>query len=77
MMPAQELVARLRKKMGADSCQELTGVDFTNLNDAIAYFGTEGHERCMCRVADGAEEIARFLTELNERGDLFRPELKA
>jgi C_GCAxxG_C_C family probable redox protein len=76
MMPAQELVERLRKKMGADSCQELTGVDFTNLNDAVAFFGTEGHERCMCRVAEGAEEIARFLNELNERGDLFRPELK-
>ena len=76
MLPAQELVDRLRKKMGSASCRELTGVDFTDSNQAIAFFGTDGHEKCMCRVAEGAEEIALFLKDLNERGDLFRPEFK-
>jgi C_GCAxxG_C_C family probable redox protein len=76
MMPAQQLVARLREKLGSDSCRELTGVDWTDMNQAVTFFGTEGHEQCMCRVADAAEEIALFLNELNERGDLFRPELK-
>jgi hypothetical protein len=27
-------------------------------------------------VAEGAEEVALFLKDLNERGDLFRPEFK-
>ncbi len=76
MLPAQQLVDRLRKKMGSASCRELTGVDFTDMNQAIAFFGTEGHEKCMSRVREGAEEIALFLKELNERGDLFRPEFK-
>ena len=76
MLPAQELVDRLQKKMGSASCRELTGVDFTDMNQAIAFFGTEGHEKCMSRVAEGAEEIALFLKNLNERGDLFRPEFK-
>jgi C_GCAxxG_C_C family probable redox protein len=76
MAPAQELVDRLQKKMGSASCQELTGVDFTDMNQAIAFFGTEGYEKCMSWVAEGAEEIALFLKELNERGDLFRPEFK-
>ena len=76
MPPAQELVGRLQKKMGSASCQELTGVDFTDLNQAIGFFGTEEHEKCMSRVAEGAEEIALFLKNLNERGDLFRPEFK-
>jgi hypothetical protein len=62
--------------MGSASCRELTGVDFTDMNQAIAFFGTEGHEKCMSRVAEGAEEIALFLKNLNERGDLFRPEFK-
>ena len=76
MPPAQELVGRLQKKMGSASCRELTGVDFTDLNQAIAFFGTEEHEKCMSRVAEGAEEIALFLKDLDERGDLFRPEFK-
>ena len=76
MLPAQELVDLLRKKMGSASCRELTGVDFTNMSEAAAFFGTEGHERCSSWVADAAEEIALFLKELNERGDLFRPRLK-
>jgi C_GCAxxG_C_C family probable redox protein len=76
MLPAQELVDSLQKKMGSSSCRELTGVDFTDMNEAAAFFGTEGHEKCISRVAEGAEEIASFLKDLNERGDLFRPEFK-
>ena len=76
MPAAQELVGRLQKKMGSASCRELTGVDFTDLNQAIAFFGTEEHEKCMSRVAEGAEEIALFLKDLDERGELFRPEFK-
>jgi C_GCAxxG_C_C family probable redox protein len=76
MAPAQELVGRLQTKLGSASCRELTGVDFTNMNEAAAFFGTEGHERCASWVADAAGEIALFLKELDERGDLFRPRLK-
>lgn len=76
MGPAQEFVGRLEKKMGSASCREITGVDFTDMNQAIAFFGSEGHEECISRVAEGAEEIARFLKEVDERGDLFRPEFK-
>ena len=76
MLPAQELVDRLRQKLGSSSCRELTGVDFTDMNQAVAFFGTDGHEKCIRRVAEGAEEIASFLKDLNERGDLFRPEFK-
>jgi C_GCAxxG_C_C family probable redox protein len=76
MAPAQELVDLLQKKMGSASCRELTGVDFRDMNQAIAFFGTDEHEKCISRVAEGAEEIARFLKDLNERGDLFRPDFK-
>lgn len=76
MPPAQDLVDRLKKKMGSASCQELTGADFTDSNQAMAFFGSDEHEKCMSRVAEGAREIALFLKDLNERGDLFRPELK-
>lgn len=76
MAPAQELVDLLQKKLGSASCHELTGVDFRDMNQVIAFFGSEGHEKCMSRVEECAEEIARFLTNLNERGELFRPEFK-
>ena len=76
IMPAQELLSRLKKKMGAYSCQELTGVDFSDLNQAVAFMASEDYEKCRIRVAEGAEEIGRFLVELNERGELFRPDLK-
>ena len=76
MAPAQELVELLEKKLGSSSCRELTGVDFRDMNQVIAFFGSDGHEKCMSRVAEGAEEIARFLENLEERGDLFRPEFK-
>jgi len=76
MAPAQELVELLEKKLGSSSCRELTGVDFRDMNQVIAFFGSDGHEKCMSRVAEGAEDIARFLKNLEERGDLFRPEFK-
>lgn len=76
MAPAQELVKLLEEKMGSTSCRDLTGVDFRDMNQAIAFFGSDGHEKCMSRVAEGAAETARFLADLDERGDLFRPEFK-
>lgn len=76
MMPMQELVARLNRRLGSHSCRELTGVDFTDLDQAVRFFASDGHERCIARVAEGAEEIARFLQELNRRGQLFRPPLR-
>jgi hypothetical protein len=76
MGPAQELVTRLKKKLGSASCRELTGVDFTNMKEAGEFMGSEGPERCASWVGEAAGEIAVFLKELNERGDLFRPRLK-
>jgi C_GCAxxG_C_C family probable redox protein len=75
MLPMQELMARLNRRLGSHSCRELTGVDFTDLDQAIKFFASEGHEKCIARVADGAEEISIFLKELNERSQLFRPRL--
>ena len=37
---------------------------------------SEDYEKCRTRVEDGAEEIGRFLIELNGRGELFRPDMK-
>jgi len=71
--PGQELVRRLNGRLGSHSCRELTGVDFTDLNQAMAFHTSKDHDKCIARVADGAEEIAHFLIELNEKGDLFRP----
>jgi C_GCAxxG_C_C family probable redox protein len=76
IMPAQEMLSRVKNKIGAYSCKELTGADFSDLNQAIAFMASEDYEKCRTRVADGAEEIGRFLVELDERGGLFRPDLK-
>jgi C_GCAxxG_C_C family probable redox protein len=76
IMPTQELLSRLKNKIGSYSCQELTGADFSNLNQAIAFMSSEDYEKCRTRVADGAEQIGHFLVELNGRGVLFRPDLK-
>jgi C_GCAxxG_C_C family probable redox protein len=73
VLPAQELMARLNKRIGSHSCKELTGVDFTDLEQAIRFAASEESEKCVSMVADGAEEIGLFLKELNERGELFRP----
>ena len=72
-MPGQELIQRLNDKIGSHSCKELTGVDFTDLNEAVAFHASKAHEKCLTRVAVGAEEIALFIKELNQKGELFRP----
>jgi C_GCAxxG_C_C family probable redox protein len=71
-MPGQELIRRLNDKIGSHSCKELTGVDFTDLNAALAFHASKAHEKCFTRVADGAEEIALFIKELDQKGELFR-----
>jgi len=73
VLPAQELVRRLNGRIGSHSCRELTGVDFTDLNRAMEFLLSGEHETCIVRVGQGAGEIARFLKELEARGELFRP----
>ena len=72
-IPGQELIQRLNARIGSHSCRELTGVDFTDLNQALAFQASKEHEKCFARVADGAEEIALFIKELKQKGELFRP----
>jgi Putative redox-active protein (C_GCAxxG_C_C) len=74
VVPAQDLVKGLNKRLGSSSCKELTGVDFTDMEAAIQFYATGENQKCFDRVADGAEEIALFLKELEEGGQLFRPE---
>ncbi len=66
-MPAQELLSQLKNKLVAYSCKELTGADFSDLNQAIAFMASDGYEKCRTRVEEGAEEIGHFLVELKER----------
>ena len=70
--PAQELMMRLTKRLGSHSCKELTGVDFTDLNEAIRFYSSKEHEKCLERVEEGAYEIGLFLKGLEEKGELFR-----
>ena len=72
-IPGQDLIRRLNSRIGSHSCRELTGVDFTDLNQALAFHASKEHEKCFKRVADGAEEIALFINELKQKGELFRP----
>ena len=72
MTPAQDLIQRLDKRNGASSCKELTGVDFTDPEQAINFIVTNEIEKCHDRVRDGAEEIGLFLKELEAGGMLFR-----
>jgi hypothetical protein len=72
MMPAQDLIKRLDKRIGSSSCKELTGVDFTDAEQAINFVVTDEIVKCHDRVRDGAEEIGLFLQELEEGGMLFR-----
>ena len=71
-IPGQELIRRLNARIGSHSCKELTGVDFTDLNAAVAFHASKEHEKCFHRVGDGAEEIALFINALNQKGELFR-----
>lgn len=72
VVPSQDLVRMLSRRLGGHSCLDLTGVDFTDLEAALAYKLSPEHDRCINRVEDGAETIARCLQELQGRGDLFR-----
>lgn len=74
VVPAQDLVKRLNRRLGSSSCKELTGVDFTDMEAAIHFYAAGENKKCFDRVAEGAEEIALFLKELEEQGHLFRPE---
>ena len=69
----QDLIKRLNEKLGSDSCRELTGTDFTNLRQAASFRGSEEYERCIDRVREGAGEIAAFISEIAETGELFQP----
>jgi C_GCAxxG_C_C family probable redox protein len=73
VLPTQELIHRLNKKLGSHSCRELTGVDFTDLDQAMAFQSSEGHQQCISRVADGAEEIAKLISEKHDAGEVFYP----
>ncbi len=70
--PAQDLVRRLTTRLGSASCFELTGVDFTDLGQAMRFMASDEEQRCNTFVADGAEEIARFLQEAVADGRVFR-----
>ncbi len=72
ILPAHELITALNKRLGSHSCKELTGVDFTDLNQAMTFYATGENEKCIDRVAEGAEEIGLFLREKQEKGELFR-----
>lgn len=75
VQPAQELVSRLNQRLGSHSCRELTGVDFYDHQQAWAFYASDGHQKCIARVAEGAEEIASAIRKLHETGVLFRPVL--
>jgi hypothetical protein len=70
--PTQTMVRRLNRRIGGHACRELTGVDFTDLEQAMAYHGSGAAEECTRRIHDGAAEIARVLQELDAAGELFR-----
>ena len=72
VIPGQDLVKRLEKRLGSTSCKELSGVDFNDLSQAMQFMSSGENAKCFDHVADGAEEIARFLQELSEKGELFR-----
>lgn len=72
VVPAQELVRRLNRRLGSSSCRELTGVDFTDMEAAVRFYAAGENRKCFDRVAEGAEEIALALQELQAGGQLFR-----
>ena len=69
--PAQEMVRRINRRIGGHDCREMTGVDFTDLEQAMAYHGSPAAEACTRRIHDGAEEIALVLKDLDAAGELF------
>ncbi|MDJ0722921.1 MAG: C-GCAxxG-C-C family protein [Desulfobacterales bacterium] len=71
VQPAQKIVRRLDRRIGGHDCRQLTGVDFTDLEQAMAYHGSAAAEACTRRIHDGAEEIALVLKELDAAGELI------
>jgi len=71
VFPTQDLMRRLNGRLGSHSCKELTGVEFTDLEQAIAYRKSEAHQKCIARVADGAEEIAKLIKDKHLAGEIF------
>ena len=71
-VPAHELVTRLTRTLGSHSCKDLTGVDFADMNQAMNFYITGENKKCIDRVVRGAEEIACFLIEKQQSGELFR-----
>jgi arsenite methyltransferase len=71
VFPAQELIRILNGRLGSHSCLELTGMDFTDLEQAMAYSKSDGHQKCVARVADGAEEIAKLINDKYLAGEIF------
>jgi C_GCAxxG_C_C family probable redox protein len=71
VFPTQELIRRLNERLGSHSCKELTGVDFTNLEQAMAYRLSDDHKKCIGCVADGAEEIAKLIKDKHVAGEIF------
>ena len=74
--PGQRLMIDLTRALGSASCRELTDVDFTDLNQALAYMSGDGHHQCVARVKTGALIIAEHMTRLHRSGELFTPEVK-
>ena len=72
VVATQELIRRLNDRLGSHSCQELTGVDFTDLRQAARFSRSDEHQKCFTRVADGAEVIGRLISELRDQGELQR-----
>ena len=72
IVPGQDLVRLLTRQIGGHSCLDMTGVDFTDLEAALAYKLSDDHEECVARVGAGAEVIARFLQKLSTEGGMFR-----
>ena len=75
MGPGQDLIARLNERIGSNSCKQLSGIDFTDMAQVMEYYASKEFEKCFSFVKEGAEEIALFLKELDERGELFRPDI--
>ncbi len=75
MLPGQELVSRLRARLGAHSCRDLVYIDFTDIEQIGEYYASDKPESCLTFVADGAEELGMFLQEKAENGELFRPDI--
>ena len=71
VQPAQKIVRRLNRRIGGHACQQLTGVDFTDLEQAMAYHGSAAAAACTRRIHDGAEEIALALQDLDAAGELI------